>query len=239
MSTYRCGFCNTIFSKQFGNTYIAHAINKEESSLITTMFFGSPSPVPKIKLASEREKMPACLSVHYYICPTCNEISVEVHTEGSLFDRDVIRIRPRSAALQLPDFIPSTIKNDYEEACLIVDLSPKASATLSRRALQYMIRDFFDVKNKSSLHQEILAIKDKITDDEFNALMSLKSIGNIGAHPDKNDDINKILDIDPEEAYILIRLIEHFIDSWYIKRFEQEKLLDDIVNLSKIRSTTK
>jgi hypothetical protein len=39
---------------------------------------------------------------------------------------------PSSAAKVFPSFIPATILSDYEEACLIVSLSPKASATLSR-----------------------------------------------------------------------------------------------------------
>ena len=40
---------------------------------------------------------------------------------------------PRSKAKSFPDYIPKTIRKDYEEACLIVSLSPNASATLARR----------------------------------------------------------------------------------------------------------
>lgn len=41
--------------------------------------------------------------------------------------------------------IPPAILEDYEECCLIQNLSPKASVMLARRCLQAMIRDFFDV----------------------------------------------------------------------------------------------
>jgi integrase len=44
-----------------------------------------------------------------------------------------------------PDYIPKPILDDYAEACLINNLSPKASATLSRRSLQGII-----TKNKKS-----------------------------------------------------------------------------------------
>ena len=43
---------------------------------------------------------------------------------------------PKSKAKQFPDYVPPAIRQDYEEACLILNDSPKASATLSRRCLQ-------------------------------------------------------------------------------------------------------
>ena len=46
----------------------------------------------------------------------------------------------------MPDYVPEAIIADYKEACLIAALSPKASATLARRCLQGMIRDFWAVK---------------------------------------------------------------------------------------------
>ena len=51
-------------------------------------------------------------------------------------------IYPSASYKNFPDYIPAAILEDYREACLIRDLSPKASATLSRRCIQGMIRDF-------------------------------------------------------------------------------------------------
>lgn len=56
------------------------------------------------------------------------------------------RLIPPSNAKVFPSFIPQSLISDYVEACQIVDLSPKASATLSRRCLQGIIRDFWQVK---------------------------------------------------------------------------------------------
>jgi hypothetical protein len=42
---------------------------------------------------------------------------------------------PPSAAKHFPDYVPQAIREDYVEACLIRDRSPKASATPSRRCL--------------------------------------------------------------------------------------------------------
>ena len=50
------------------------------------------------------------------------------------------RMRPQSSAKLFPSYIPQPLLDDYEEACAIRDLSPKASATLARRCLQGLIR---------------------------------------------------------------------------------------------------
>ena len=54
-------------------------------------------------------------------------------------------------------------------------------------------------------------------------------IGNIGAHME--NDINTIVDIDPDEANKLIKLIELLIEQWYINRHNQEQLYSDIINI--------
>ena len=70
----------------------------------------------------------------------------------------------------LPDYVPEVIVADYKEACLIADLSPKASATLSRRCLQGMIRDFWGI-SRPKLFQEIEAIKDKVAELDWKAIV--------------------------------------------------------------------
>ena len=58
---------------------------------------------------------------------------------------------PPSAARVFPDYVPQPIRDDYVEACNIRDLSPKASATLSRRCPQGMIRNFWGIVKPDSL----------------------------------------------------------------------------------------
>ncbi|MCO6525512.1 DUF4145 domain-containing protein [Snodgrassella sp.] len=117
--------------------------------------------------------------------------------------------------------IPYVILEDYKEAKLILNLSPKASATLARRCLQSMIRDFHGITGKRTLHQEIEAIEDRIDPEMYKAIMALKSIGNIGAHPEH--DINLIIDVSPEEACQLVNLIEMLIDDWYVTRERRQE----------------
>lgn len=121
-----------------------------------------------------------------------------------------------------------SIRSDYEEASAILYLSPKASATLSRRCLQGMIRDFFQI-TESNLYKEINAIKDKIPADQWAVLDGVRRIGNIGAYMEK--DINLIVDIEPDEAQKLIKLIELLMQQWYIERHDQQQLYSDIIGI--------
>jgi hypothetical protein len=143
---------------------------------------------------------------------------------------------PASQAKVFPPYVPKPILDDYEEACLIRDLSPKASATLSRRCLQGMIRDFWGV-TKARLIDEIEAIKDKVDPLTWKAIDAVRGIGNIGAHMEK--DINFIIDVDPNEASQLINLIEILIKDWYIIKHEREKSLQSVVELGKAKDSQK
>lgn len=144
---------------------------------------------------------------------------------------------PDSIAKVLPDYIPQAISEDYYEACRIKNLSPKASATLSRRCLQWMIRDFHRVSLKKTLKQEIESIKDIIETDTREAIDAVRTIWNIWAHMEK--DINTIIDVDPNEAQLLIELIELLIQEWYITRHKRQENTKKIIEIAKEKNSQK
>jgi len=136
----------------------------------------------------------------------------------------VTRILPDSLARPQPEFIPSPLREDYSEAWKIRDLSPKASATLSRRCLQGMIRDLAGVHEKT-LFKEIEKLRELseknlapkgVSEDSIESLHHVRSLGNIGAHMEADIDI--VIPVDPKEAQILIDLIEILFDEWYVAR---------------------
>jgi hypothetical protein len=140
--------------------------------------------------------------------------------------RESWQLVPRANMRVFPPVIPMPILADYAEACLVRDLSPKASATLARRCLQGMIRDFWRVTGEN-LFKEILAIKDRVDPLTWSAIDAVRSLGNIGAHMEK--DINLIVDVDPDEAALLIGLIETLIVDWYVTRHLREERMKSIV----------
>lgn len=137
------------------------------------------------------------------------------------YDGHQVDIMPQHVFRRFPEYIPQAIRADYEEACQIITLSPKAAATLLRRCLQGMIRDFHGIK-KGRLIDEIAELQGHIPPFQWNAIDSLRKLGNIGAHMEK--DVNLIIDIEIEEAIRLLQLVEMLVEQWYINRHDQEEL---------------
>lgn len=215
MSGFKCPFCSMIIPLTHDTLSVRNP--SFESSSDTQRYIGE----------SESH-----LELSFIRCPNCGEYTISAKGKGSAVDDVDVTIRPKSIAYKFPDYIPQAIRSDYEEACSIVNLSLKASATLSRRCLQGMIRDFFQV-SKANLFEEINAIKDKIPTEQWAVLDGLRRIGNIGAHMER--DINLIVDIEPGEAQKLIKLIELLLQQWYIERHNQQELYADIIGIDQAK----
>ena len=153
----------------------------------------------------------------------------------TFFDQSLL---PQGTAKPQPEYIPVAIRDDYFEACLIRDLSPKASATLIRRCLQGMIRDFTGIR-KGRLVDEIDTLRKavnegtadrSITPETVDAIDHVRGVGNIGAHMEK--DINMIVDVDPGEAQALIELVELLFEEWYVARETRREKLARIAKIA-------
>lgn len=210
--TYVCPFCNSLM-----------ALHPQTYAAWHPSFY-----CPHIDARDNNSIAETTIAVQFFQCPACNKTSVKIVGIGKEFAGHSMNFIPISNARQFPEYIPLAIRQDYEEACAIVTLSPKASTTLSRRCLQGMIRDFWDIK-ENNLSAAITALENKIPAMQWHVLDGVRRIGNIGAHMEK--DINVIIDIDPEEAKKLIKLIELLLDQWYINRHEQELLYSDIIEI--------
>lgn len=151
-------------------------------------------------------------------------------------DHHQVDIEPQHVFRQYPDYIPEAIRSDYEEASQILELSPKAAATLLRRCLQGMIRNFWGI-SKGRLIDEVLELKNHVPAAQWAAIDGLRQLGNIGAHMEK--DVNLIIDIEKEEAQGLLRLIEMLMDQWYINRHNQENLYNEITATAAAKAAKK
>jgi hypothetical protein len=163
---------------------------------------------------------------------------VEYNPGRTLVGKPILswNLKPQSSAKPFPSYIPASILQDYEEGCEICSLSPKASATLSRRCLQGIIRDYWGI-SKTRLIDEINELKGKIDSTTWQAIDAVRSIGNIGAHMEK--DINLIVDVEPEEADLLLRLIEVLLDEWYIRCHEREEHMQKVISAARAKVVEK
>ncbi len=132
---------------------------------------------------------------------------------------------PPSRARSFPVAIPQHILEDYQEACLNVELSPKVAAALSRRCLSAMIRDYWQVQ-PGSLNDEFRQIRGTVDPLTWEAIESIRQSGMTGTRMEGEGA--EILDTEPGEAELLIGLIETLIEDWYLAREERRKRLRQI-----------
>lgn len=132
---------------------------------------------------------------------------------------------PPSRARSYPIAIPHHILEDYHEACLTLELSPKVAAALARRCLSSMIRDFWQVQ-PGSLGDEFRQIKGTADPLTWETIESIRKSGMVGAHMESEGA--EILDTDPGEAELLIGLIETLVEDWYVTREDRKKRLTEI-----------
>lgn len=169
------------------------------------------------------------INVYFSRCPNCNKTSIQVNPYWRNHKMKFNFKYPSATVIPLPEYIPQAIQDDYLEAIAIADLSPKASATLARRCLQGMIHDFWNIKEKN-LNAEITSLHGKIPESQWKAIDGLRKIGNIGAHMEKSTEL--IVDVEPDEAKKLIKLIELLIEKWYVARHDEEQLLEEITSIA-------
>ena len=217
MASIKCPFCN--------DSIAVNDSVKSEFLLSFDCVLREPSYRPPHFATAEDNS----LKLSMIRCPSCEKITVIAKGRGKDFGDIDMNVQPIAVFKRFPDYIPAANIADYEEAHLILKLSPKASATLSRRCLQGMIHDFWGIREKN-LNAEITALKDKIPFKLWEVIDSVRKIGNVGAHME--NDVNLIVDITPGEAEKLLKLLEFLIEQWYVNRHERDKLFKEIVDIS-------
>ena len=128
-------------------------------------------------------------------------------------------IRPKGASRPpCPTQVPPAIAEDYQEACLIIADSPKASAALSRRCLQALLRGVAGVKH-GNLADEIQQVLDsgKLPSDLAGSIDAIRHIGNFAAHPTKDKATGEIVEVEPGEAEWNLEVLESLFDFYYVR----------------------
>lgn len=217
-----CPFCSAHIKNHVGDNYIEIMVSPKEC-------YQHIPPIGATSYTNSREEENNKLKIQYIYCPYCNKTSSKVYD----CDRKTwVYIHPKVTSKQFPN-VPEDLYRDYLEACAILNASPTASATLSRRCLQKMIRERWGIE-LSTFVKEINCIpSSNITELEREALHSAREIGNIGAHPDK------ILEVEPEDAELTIRIIELFLQKWYVDEPANQELLNLAIKTSQVKKATK
>ena len=158
--------------------------------------------------------------VSHMRCSECMEIIIEL--SGHKNDGTEImkqRIYPKQISrTAIPSDVEKEFADDYAEACLVLNDSPKASAALSRRCLQNILRRKAGITEKD-LHTEIeKAISGNVFPSHISDVLdAVRHFGNFGAHPITDIQTGSIIDVESGEAEWILDIIEELFDFYYVQ----------------------
>jgi hypothetical protein len=150
-------------------------------------------------------------------CPACSEDIIFLYRSISNNNINPYFLAyPRSSSRLIPDAVPDPYRSDFNEACLVLNLSPKASAALSRRNLQTILREQGNT-TKKDLYDQIEEISPKLPSHISEGLHAVRNIGNFAAHPMKSTNSGEILEVEPGEAEWTLDVLESLFDFYFVQ----------------------
>ncbi len=163
-------------------------------------------------------------------CPSCDRLIVWLSKswgfdlinppwpfEGQGEETEHILIWPKSTGRPpLPPEVPEEFAADYKEACLILADSPNASAALSRRGLQHLLREKAKVKH-GTIKSEIDAVVNSgsLPSSIVEVIDIVRKVGNAAAHPWENQ-AGLIVPVERWEAEWSLEVLEALFDHYFI-----------------------
>lgn len=175
--------------------------------------------------------------LHKRACPKCGKfiLSLKEHFDrynvgnGNHYHRNrEFYCYPRAVSRSpLSPDVPEQFAADYREACLTLADSPKASAALSRRCLQHILREVAKVKH-GNLADEIQSVIDSraVPTHLVDSLDAIRNIGNFAAHPIKSKSSGEVLDVEPGEAEWNLDVLESLFDFYFVQPAEIQRKRD-------------
>lgn len=148
-------------------------------------------------------------------CPSCERVTVVMAHATKDTERSRIVWPENVVRAPIPDAVPPHIAEDFREAVLVLGLSPKASAALSRRCLQHLLREQGYPQN--DLVAQIDAARAELPRYIGHELDVVRVVGNFAAHPMKARHTGEILGVEDGEAEWTIEVLEMLFDHYYLR----------------------
>jgi len=155
-------------------------------------------------------------------CPACGRAIITLEPGVVKEENSALKFEPSNELLAwpvssvrpVPPQVPEQIAEDYNEAALILQLSPKASAALSRRCLQAVLRDAG--YNQHDLAKQIDAVLPHLPSYIAGDVDAIRQLGNFAAHPMKSEASGEIVDVEPHEAEWNLDVLDQLFDFFYV-----------------------
>jgi hypothetical protein len=155
------------------------------------------------------------------VCSSCNKTMILLTTTNTATEVPHIEIQAWGKAVPRPELPPEVTEpylSDFYEACFILADSPRASAALSRRCLQALLREKADVKPGDLSNEIGQVLASKALPPELAAsLAATLDVVNFPANPVKSSQPGLIAPVEPGEAEYLLDVLESLFDFYLVR----------------------
>jgi hypothetical protein len=157
----------------------------------------------------------------YMACPECRNAIIRLRCElrtGNITPVEIMVYPSNGAARPVTPEVPDPFKQDFIEACNVLPLSAKASAALSRRNLQAILREKAATKKKDLADQidEVVATG-TLPSHIVDGLHAVRNIGNFAAHEIKSKTTGAIVEVEAGEAEWNLDILESLFDFYFVQ----------------------
>jgi hypothetical protein len=213
----KCPHCQTAIREEFASTALVNTgdVTDRTGKAIATA----------IQWTSSFQRCPECHQSIIYlrradVMPSPGNPSAP----RIVIPREEFMAYPKSPSRPIPQEVITPYRDDFSEACKVLADSPKASAALSRRCLQAILRDKASTTSNDLYDQiEEVITAGKLPTHITDGLHAVRNIGNIAAHSMKSKTTGAILDVEPGEAEWNLDVLESLFDFYFVAPAAHEK----------------
>ncbi len=169
------------------------------------------------------------------LCPKCHRgiVGHAVYLDDihDFIDREIV-YPVASRQIEVDLAVPEHLAAEFVEASNVLPISPKASAALSLRILQailkeqgYTNRDLAKqvdaVLGETDAHRVLpFYVRDKID--------AIRNFGDFSAHPITDLTTLQIIDVEPEEAEWCLDIVSALFEHYYIRPADDKRKLNEL-----------
>ena len=171
---------------------------------------------------SEGDESPAGWWMSVTDCPACEGSLVQLwrvagKKPGSNSKIEKFMAYPKFAVRPLPKEVQNPFRAEFLEACAVLPVSPKASAALSRRCLQGLLRAQGYSQRDLAPQIDAVIATNALPTYLRDAIDAVRNIGNFAAHPLKSQASGQIADVEPGEAEWTLDVLEGLFDFFIVQ----------------------
>ena len=165
---------------------------------------------------------PGMWQAQWQTCPACQRITIVLERfviwrDGAKRNRSFL-VYPKGGARPVPPEVALPYRQDFNEACAILNDSPKSSAAISRQCLQLL----FKTESRTAAN-DLAGEIDELLDSKVlpsylaESLDAIRKICDFTAHPIKSTNPGTIVDASPGEAEWLVDVLEGLFDFYFVQ----------------------